>query len=427
MNTKTQAVMKVMVAAGVAVTAAGCGDDFLTVENPTVIDASTIDPVNDLPTFVASARQNLFDAYDDVIVYSAWFSGEAYVGDTFPTRNDIGRRVVEFTNGTLVSGVYEPLALAIASNERVLELIEESGVTNESGTATANFGSGWAILLMAENFCEVVISSSLDNLGSAIPSDVAMAEAIARFDRAIVAGTAAEEMDIVNAARTGKARAHLFRGEYAEAIAAASQVPEDFEYIVPKVDDTSFRGLGNTVYAFTLSRPSLVTPDYYRALDDPRIEFELQLNAEGEPLKSQGNNFDFYAQTKYPGWDADIRLGSGLEAQYIIAEAEFKLGNPAPAEALIAERMVPSANSGDDIDFVPSTGTLVQLLDQKARDFWLEAVHMGDWRRNHDATPYVPPAGSPYYADDVGGEFGDLTCLPTPRVEVENNDQYDGQ
>src|SRR5690606_40470156 len=61
--------------------------------------------------------------------------------------------------------------------------------------------------------------------------------------------------DMAQAAWVGKARAHLFRGEYVEAITAAGNVDDDFEFIVPKIDDPSFRGrLGNTVWNFTLAR-----------------------------------------------------------------------------------------------------------------------------------------------------------------------------
>src|SRR5690606_30630766 len=138
--------------------------------------------------------------------YSAWFSGEAWVGDTFPTRNDIGRRVVEYTNGTLTTEIYEPISFAISTNERVLELMAENNVDNDEVATMANLGSGWAILLEAENFCQVVVSSGLHNLGSAMTPAEGMATAIARFDAAIAAGTAGGFDEMVQAAWVGKAR-----------------------------------------------------------------------------------------------------------------------------------------------------------------------------------------------------------------------------
>lgn len=406
---------------GLATATLAC-DSFLDVEDPTVIDSETVDPIQDLPTFSRSALQDLYDAFDNFIVYGAWLSGEMYVGDTFPTRNDIGRRVVEFTNGTLNGDVYEPLAFAISTNERVLEFLAESGTANKEIEANASFASAYAILFEAESFCEVVISSGLHNLGPAITPEQAAGEAITRFDAAIAAADEAGMDTVMLAAYVGKARAHLFLGQYEQAVDAAGQVPAAFSYTVPKVDDPSFRGrLGNTVWNFTLARSSLVVPPYYRGLEDSRIKFRLWLNEDGDPIKSQGNGFDFYAQEKYPAWSTSLRLASGLEAQYIAAEAELALGNQAPALALIAARQEAESSDGDDVDFLDDTGTLVQLLDQKARDFWLEGTHLGDWRRNPSSTPYVPPAGSAYYATAVGGNIGNVTCFPLTRAEVDNN------
>src|SRR5690606_16172275 len=103
---------------------AGACDSLMEVDNPTVIDASTVDPVQDAPTFAQSALNNLWDAFDDAIIYGGWFSGEIWEGDSFPTRTDIGRRNIDFaegtgtTNGTVDDEVYAPLARAIATGER---------------------------------------------------------------------------------------------------------------------------------------------------------------------------------------------------------------------------------------------------------------------------------------------------------------------
>src|SRR5690606_29427348 len=130
-------VLGVAVAVTALVGASGC-DDWLTVKNPTVIDASTVDPVQDAPTFAQSALNNLFDAFDDVIVAGGWFSGEIWEGDSFPTRTDIARRNIDDSpgtgtlNGTVDDEYYAPLAVAIATGERVQELLanEEDAASN---------------------------------------------------------------------------------------------------------------------------------------------------------------------------------------------------------------------------------------------------------------------------------------------------------
>lgn len=408
-----------------ALAVSGC-DNFLTVKNPTVIDASTVDPVQDAPTFAQSAMNNLFTAADNVAVYQAWFTGEAWVGDTFPTRNDVSKRSIDFSNGTIGDEVWSPLAQAIATGERTQELLADlPDVASNINVARAAFASGYAIQLMAETFCQSVVSSSLDHLGSPLDQKAAAAEAAKRFEKVIAVGNAngtTEGKSLAMAAQVGLARALLFQGKYAEAAAAADKVPASFVFLMPRVDDAANRGpLGNTVYSFTLARPALVVPPYYRALNDPRVKSEL--GGGGFPLKTQGNDLSFYRQVKYVDYGDDMRLASGLEARYIAAEARLKAGDSAPALALIAERQAAgSAVDGDD--FATSTNnTLVELLDQRARDFYLEAQQMGTWFRNPDATPYVLRAGSDYYAEE-GSKIGTQTCMPVPDDEVLNNPNF---
>ncbi len=413
-------------AVAVALTATACSD-FLRVKNPTVIEASTIDPVADAPTFANSALNNFYIAADNVAVYQAWFTGEAWVGDTFPTRNDIAKRQIDFSNGTLSGEVYNPLARAIASGERTLELLEgASGTGTALNIARAAFASGYSIQYMAETFCQVVISSGLgDKLGSPITPAAGAAEAVARFNRVITSAQAAggtEGTRLVNAARVGLARALLFQGNFAGAVAAAQQVPAAFVFNIPRADDPSNRGaLGNTIFAFSRDRPALVVPPYFRALNDPRVASVL--GGTGFPLKTQGNDLDFFRQQKYLDYGADMRLASGLEARYIIAEAQLKQGNPAAAIALIAERAAAgSAVDGDDFADTPDD-VITELLDQRARDFYLEAQHMGSWLRNGNETPYVYRAGSAYYAE-AGSTVGTQRCMPIPSGEVLNNPNF---
>lgn len=414
-------------AAALALTATAC-DDFLTVDNPTIIEASTVDPIADAATFANSALNNFYVAADNVAVYQSWFTGESWVGDTFPTRNDIAKRQMDISNGTLASEVWNPLAQAVSTSEAVIEILD--GVTGGSSTisrATAALSSGYSIQFMAETFCDVVISSSRENIGPPISPVAGAAEAEARFELVVselTGVTGAEATRLRNAANVGLARARLFQGDYAGAIAAAQQVPDTFKYMIPRVDDPSNRtSLGNTVFSFTLARPSLVVPPYFRALNDPRVASALGGTGTGFPAKTQGNDIDFYRQLKYTEWGSDMRLASGLEARYIIAEAQLKSGDPTAALALIAERQAAgSAVDGDD--FADDTNAvLTELLDQRARDFYLEAQHMGSWLRNGTATPYVYRAGDAYYAEP-GSVVGTQTCMPVPDDETLFNPGY---
>ena len=118
----------------VAALAAGC-DNFLEVEHPGVIDAGTIDPVADAETFSLSAQTNFFNAYDNVAVYGAFFTGEAWVDDTYAGRKDMARRSVDdrarLSVGVLLCGVLlmaaSPVLLQLAAVAGVIVLLFSAG------------------------------------------------------------------------------------------------------------------------------------------------------------------------------------------------------------------------------------------------------------------------------------------------------------
>ena len=120
MTTNTRAFGRMLGAAAV-LASVGC-TDFLTVENPNVVDVSALDPVKDATTLAMSAQQNFAVAQGWSVMYSSWFNGESIVAETFPTRNEFGRRDTNESNGSLASDVWAPISLAAASSKIVLDL-----------------------------------------------------------------------------------------------------------------------------------------------------------------------------------------------------------------------------------------------------------------------------------------------------------------
>ncbi|MDP9143368.1 MAG: hypothetical protein M3N43_01465, partial [Actinomycetota bacterium] len=107
--------------AATALLTAGC-TEYLTVPDPTVIDVANLDPVADAALLAGSAQQNFAVAYGWLIMYSGWFVGESDVAETFPTRNEFGRRDVVAQNGSLSADVWVPLSRAAAASALVLAL-----------------------------------------------------------------------------------------------------------------------------------------------------------------------------------------------------------------------------------------------------------------------------------------------------------------
>ena len=98
--------------------------------NHNLIDAGTVDPVAFAVTAANSAQQDYQAWYGWQIMYSAYFTGEVDVSDTFPTRNEFGYRQVENQNGDLTTSLWGPASLAAQSGKNVLDLALPTPATN---------------------------------------------------------------------------------------------------------------------------------------------------------------------------------------------------------------------------------------------------------------------------------------------------------
>src|SRR5690606_11736028 len=139
----------------IALVLTGCD---LQVVNPGVIDAGTFDPTTDARTLSLSAQTNFYAAYANVVNFTGYFSGEAWVGATRQETNDFGRRVITPANLDINPYVWAPLSLAIASNEDVLDILDRAGVgAGDINAARSALYSGVALVLLGESFCEGVM------------------------------------------------------------------------------------------------------------------------------------------------------------------------------------------------------------------------------------------------------------------------------
>ncbi len=399
-------------------------DSFFDVERPGIVDAETIDPIVAATEFASSAYQNMLVAYGHLAVYGAWFTNEARVGDTFPTRNEFGRRSISGRNGTLEDEVWWPLARAMATSHDALEIMEGLPDKDKNlNVARAALASGFALQFMAESFCTGVIEPA----GPEATTAEMLALAIERFERARDVATAAGSggTAMANAAKVGLGRAHLQNGEKAEAIAAVQGIADDFNYNAIYADDAANRlRLGNTVFYYNTSRVSMVVGDEWRALadaGDERISYELVEDKDGKAVKAQDGELDMYKQLKYGKWDSPIRLASGLEAQYIRVEAE---GNIANMIAFINERRA-AGNQSTDFVSTDMDEVLMELMEQRGRDFWLEGKRLGDWRRHgaKDDFPFILKSDGEYYKPNAG-TMGNATCIPLTEFEKDANPSF---
>jgi hypothetical protein len=226
--------------------------------------------------------------------------------------------------------------------------------------------------------------------------------------------------DIVNASNVGLARAYLQLGDNANAATTAALVPSGFVANVITSANVSTQGLlGNQIFGSTIAGV-LLAPQRYRVADS-RLPFEDQSGS----ISTQ-NGLPAIVQTKFTSYSDPIRLASGLEAQYIAAEAALKgSGGNGAALALIATRRT-AGGQGAYAGGTDTESVLEELLNQRARDFWMEAKKLGDLRRNPGvnlANVLTDPTGSAFYAPS-GGLFGSTFCAPIPPEETNANPNF---
>lgn len=420
MKTSTRRFLGTALAVAVAFTTTGC-DAFLDVTNPNSLEAEGIDPERDANLLGTSVYQSFISDMTDIAVYVAWFTHSAWVGDTFPTRNDVGRREIPFNNGTY-DNYWQDRHDNIQFARSTINAIEDAGPTLD--LARAWFVSGWEILYMAELFCEGTIAENTLTPRGPMSVNQLLDSAIVAFEGAqsvanqVTGSNAAEASDLATAAQVGIARAHLQAGRAGQAASAAASVPDDFLFEVWHLDDASNRALGNGVWSFSDARISLVVPPIFREIHDagdPRVPYVDMGRV------AQDGILQFYRQDKYQGYGDDQRLASGLEARYIELEAS---GDAGQILAFVNERRAVGGLGPMDAG-VSMDELMTELLRQKTLDFWLEDTkRMADFRRVPQWVSYVIPAGDPYYKPDTYPEVGSQTCWPVPNDEINNNPNF---
>lgn len=393
-------------------------DDFLRVKNPTVIEVDALDPVNDAPVLANSAVQNLTVAYGWLAMYTGWMSGEIDVAETFPTRNEFGRRAVAPSNGSLDGDVWSPLSTAAASAYLVLDLSLPTPATNEN-YMKANFTLGWAYVFMAENFCQGTVRS-----GAPLTTVAMLDSAIAHFTSANTIGTAinsTSSLAIARASLVGRARAKLQKKtDNAGAIADANAVPAGFNYNVEQADDLSNRTrLGNRLWQFTADRGSIAIAPAWR-VTDPRVPQRVAPSN----LLPQDSNYPvdrgmaYVIQNKYPTFASPIRLASKIEADYIAAEAGGTATQLSHIQARRAANGQPAYGGATD-----AASVLAEFETQRGLEFFLESKRLGDLARNGAAVLFAPVPNSTYFKPGFA-PVGNQSCIPLPISETDNNPNF---
>lgn len=401
----------------------GACDGLLDVQNPSYIAEGDLDDPKLVDFMVNGVVGEFQRMYTPQAMYAAIFTDELVTGGTFYANRPWDKRLLD-DNHPYVIGRYAAVHRARGAADSLATRVENllgAEASSNLGLARARALGGYSYVILGEQFC----SSPIDQSAARSPEEL-LTMGVERFDEAIrianaarAAGRNAASVDtVLNLARVGAARAYLQIGNKAKAIEYARQVPADFQTWVAHSDNSTVQN--NPFFEEVTNLEKLVVDDPFLNLDDPRVRHTAELKT----LEDNRKGYEPFQSFAYSGWSptqptvfekgTNLRLASGLEARYILAEA----GGMSTAElrAFINERRA----VGQQGPFTGSDAELMaELRDQRRRDLYLAGNRLGDLRR-YKAQYGIDlfPQGPYPQTNEV---YGDAECIPIPSTEKNSN------
>lgn len=403
--------------------ASGCSD-LLQVSDPGAIGGEQLTNPALEQLVVNGVIGEFQNAYGDYALWSGVLADEAFTDHTNIHVRQFSLHDFDDLNA-INAGVYINLQRTRQSADDAVTRLET--MLGDRAASSLNLArvlayGAYSYVLLGEGFCESPV-----NLSAPLTSKQLLAEAIKRFDRAIAVATAARSgpqtaaaQDLINMANVGAARAALKMGNPALARTYASAVPADYAKLV-HYSSNSVPENNPLHRPARTADPFLGMTPVFLAKADPRAPplATTRLGLNSNPIRPPQRPF------MLEGWspttvqpiaiETDIRFATGLEARYIIAEAN---GPAASTLVFVNERRAvggqgPVALAGDAL--------MAELREQRARDFYLTGQRLGDLRRYLEAGINLFPAGKyPVFTD----HYGDEKCFVVPLEEKAGNPNY---
>ena len=415
-------------------TATGC-ENFLTADNPGAVEA---DDLNDAPYANLIAGGPIFgfqDANDDVTYWNAQLTDELFNRAVFVEEGQIDRREL-YSDMTYINAfLYAPMQRARFLSEDAVQrltVILGDTVGRDLRVARALAYGGYTYITLGEMMCTTPIDRSVPKTW-----DEMMTAAVAKFDSAVTIATAAKAYlqtvtpvtaaltaaiagtdSVKNFALVGAARASLNKNDKAKALTYAQQVPVDFVFRAYYSINTTGQSNRTWDRLTNGSNAYLINTPFAAITGDPRVPRIAGTTGRGgtplsPPSYSTFNNTvagaDFSATSS-------MRIASGLEAQYIIAEAN---GPTAATLTFVNTRrtaglQTPTAVTGDAL--------MAELRDQRSRDFYLDNHRLGDLRRYKRFYQIDLFPKGPYPGSTSGAIYNEaIDCWPLPTNEINDN------
>jgi hypothetical protein len=414
--------------------ATGC-ENFLTADNPGAVEAEDLNNPAYAGLIGAGPVFGFQDANDDVVYWNGQLADELHNRAVFAEEGQIDRREL-FSDMTYINAfLYAPMQRARFLSEdavRRLTVILGDTVGRDLRVARALAYGGYTYITLGEMMCTTPIDRSVPKTW-----DQMMDAAILKFDSAVVIATAAKTYlqtltpvttaitaaiagtdSVRNFALVGAARASLDKNDKAKALTYAQQVPATFDFRAYYSNNTTAQSNRTWDRLTNGKNANLLNTPFAAMAGDPRVPRIGGTTANaGTPLSpSSYSTFNNTVAGADFAATSSMRIASGLEARYIIAEAN---GPTAATLAFVNERraaglQAPTAATGDAL--------MAELRDHRSRDFYLDGHRLGDLRRYKRFYQIDLFPKGPYPGSTSGAIYNEsIDCWPLPTSEINDN------
>ncbi len=364
----------------------GC-DDILDVEIPRDIAAESVTDPALAPLVTVSVLSNLECGISAYVAASGLFGNELSIGSShggtgfgYRSSGNQGNNFTCIANEQQGPSAYGAQYTAMAFGKDMTRKLEEALAAGDSypdpdlHLAYRSVYTAYAITMLGEGYCRAVVEPN----GPALSRQETLADAEVWFTKALGFAEAINEVPAINMARLGRARVRLNMGDLTGANSDALEVPAGFVFMATRSDPP--RDRANQVWLHTWFSIFQTVDVLFRNLQvngepDPRVDVEdLGSNTTDDTVPA-------FFPVKHKAAGNGHRIASWEEAQLIIAEAQ--LGQEA-VDRINALRQMHGLPDFTPVDVSDDIEILNKVLDERAREFFLEGRLLGDMVRFHE-------------------------------------------
>ena len=427
--------------AGLVVLAANCSpDDLLSVEDPDIINPSTVQSSAGAEAVRLGALSRFNGATsgatgqdESLFLLGGLFSDELINGDSYIARQEIDQRVITAEN-TFLTAANRQLHRARLSAQQAVELIRQYNLSAPGWHVGEMFMiQAYTINLMAEHLCDgLIISDVVDGrevYGEPMTTAAAFERALGLANEGLVTITANTSNDarVRNALALVKGRILVNLNRHAEAATAVAAIPANWQYVNYQTQTTwsnVWWMLMVNARRYSVGDVEGINGMNFASANDPRVPVCAGNDAQCKTIGVTNPRRDdlgtpFLVLMKWPTREGTIAIMQGVDARMIEAEAQLKAGNPGASLATLnAARDV--IGMADLADAGTPEARLSQLFRERA--FWQygRGYRVGDLRRLIRQYGRTENTVFPTGAWHKGGNYGTDVDMPVPQAEQNN-------